>query len=151
MANSRGPTDDSMFYTAPRPDASAYYAPDWAGAAPAAVGDAQRAVAGNAEPATRSRGYRALMIGFFVVFLIYLVYLQTRTDVGENGTLRGLSDLFVLFGSAVCALMCWSTAFTLRKMQATVGNVAGRAFPFPPLTTPFTCWSIRSAGSASPC
>jgi hypothetical protein len=68
------------------------------------------------------------MIGFFAVFLVYLIYLQTRTDVGENGTLRGLSDLFVLFGSAVCAVMCWSTSFTLRKMQTTVGIVAGRAW-----------------------
>jgi hypothetical protein len=68
------------------------------------------------------------MTVFFGAFLLYLLYLQTRSDVGDNGTLRGVSDLFVLFGSAACAFTCWYTAFSLRKMRATVGLLAGRAW-----------------------
>jgi hypothetical protein len=74
------------------------------------------------------RGYSWLMGGFFVAFLAYLIYLQTRTDVADNGTLRSISDLFVLFGAATCTVVCWYTAVRLRNMQSNAGMLAGRAW-----------------------
>lgn len=75
-----------------------------------------------------TRGYPLLMGGFFLAFLGYLIYLQTRPDIGQNGTLRSISDLFVLFGSATCAVACWYTAIKLRRMQSSASILGGRAW-----------------------
>src|SRR4051812_23590138 len=70
------------------------------------------------------------VIGIFsLIFLGYLGYLQTRTDIGDNGILRGVSDIFVLFGSLMCTLWCWRTARQLQKMSlATPILMARRAW-----------------------
>ncbi len=73
--------------------------------------------------------YRQLMIIFFCLFLVYLLYLQTRNDVGNNGVLRAISDLFVLFGSMVCTLVCGYGTFSLRRTHtALAGLMAGRSW-----------------------
>src|SRR5262249_15131034 len=64
----------------------------------------------------------------FVAFFGYLIYLQTRSDVADNGTLRGVSDLFVLAGSLTCAFVCGYIAARLRGMQASAGAFASRAW-----------------------
>jgi hypothetical protein len=75
------------------------------------------------------RAYPVLMGVFFLVFVSFLLYLQTRIDIGDNGTLRGVSDGFVLLGSAVCTLACWLTAIRLYRMKsAAAGLMAGRAW-----------------------
>ena len=77
----------------------------------------------------RSNSYQIFLIGFFVVFFAYLLYLQTRNDVPTNGMLRGISDIFVLVGSGTCAVVCGLTARRLRSMQATsAGLMARRAW-----------------------
>jgi hypothetical protein len=86
----------------------------------------------RADPESRYEiPYRWLLGGFFVAFLIYLIYLQTRPDgeVVDNGLLRAISDLFVLFGSSVCAGVCWYIAGRLRNMRRTAAGVmANRAW-----------------------
>jgi hypothetical protein len=52
------------------------------------------------------RGYTWLMVCFFLAFLAYLLYEQTRTDITQNGTLRSISDLFVAFGSVTAVVAC---------------------------------------------
>src|SRR5579885_675547 len=77
----------------------------------------------------RSNFYQILLIGFFMAFFVYLLYLQTRSDVTTNGALRGISDIFVLVGSGTCAVVCGLTARKLRSMQATsAGLMARRAW-----------------------
>ena len=76
----------------------------------------------------REHGYSVLMGVFFLFFLAYLIFLQSRPDVGDNGTLRSISDIFVLVGSATCAVACWYTAIRLRRMQSRAGILAGRAW-----------------------
>src|SRR5437764_14441220 len=100
MSYSRGPTDDAMFYAPPQPPAGPQYRTQWPNPPemPAGTTGQREAPGGTAAP-VGSRRYRALMVGFFAVFLLYLIYLQTRADIGDNGTLRGLSDPFVAFGS----------------------------------------------------
>jgi hypothetical protein len=69
------------------------------------------------------------MLAFGVAFLGYLIFLQSRMDVPTNGMLRGISDLFVLFGALVCAGACWATARRLRGMLAGArGLMTGRAW-----------------------
>ncbi|HEV8192560.1 MAG TPA: hypothetical protein VGP82_13920, partial [Ktedonobacterales bacterium] len=82
------------------------------------------------DPSARfESSYRWLLGGFFGAFLAYLIYLQTRQDVGANGLLRGISDAFVFFGAAVCTGVCWYTAFRLRNMRRTAaGIMANRAW-----------------------
>ncbi|HET8844814.1 MAG TPA: hypothetical protein VFN35_25300, partial [Ktedonobacteraceae bacterium] len=67
-----------------------------------------------------------LIVCFSLAFLTYLFYLQTRTDVGENGFLRSISDIFVLFGSATCTLWCWRTARRLQKMRVAAPLIMAR-------------------------
>ncbi len=63
------------------------------------------------------------MLVFFLAFFGYLLYLQTRNDVPTNGLLRGISDLFVLVGSATCVVMCGLAALKLRRMQASSASL----------------------------
>ena len=131
MSFPRGPTDDAMYNApplSPMGPLNPQYRTQWPGPQEMAAGNDQRPLPRGPEPPAGTQRYRALMIGFFLVFLVYLIYLQTRADIGDNGTLRGLSDLFVLFGSTVCTIACWYTALTLRKMQATAGLLASRAW-----------------------
>jgi hypothetical protein len=77
----------------------------------------------------RSNYYPMLLVAFFLVFFGYLLFLQTRNDVTTNGALRGISDIFVLVGAAVCVVACGMTALRLRSMQATsAGLMARRAW-----------------------
>ena len=131
MSFPRGPTDDAMYNApplSPMGPLNPQYRTQWPGPQEMAASNDQRPLPRGPEPPAGTQRYRALMIGFFLVFLFYLIYLQTRADIGDNGTLRGLSDLFVLFGSTVCTITCWYTALTLRKMQATTGLLASRAW-----------------------
>lgn len=129
MSYSGGPGDDPMFRVPAWSNTAAPPSPAWStmreglvGVAPLQGSDIPPSVVG------RLRGYPLLMGVFFLAFLAYLIYLQSRPDIGANGTLRSISDLFVLFGSATCAIACWYTAVKLRRMQTSAGILAGRAW-----------------------
>jgi hypothetical protein len=66
------------------------------------------------------------MVLFFLTFFGYLFYLQSRNDVPTNGTLRGISDIFVLIGSGVCAAVCGMTAYKLYRMQSSSADILVR-------------------------
>lgn len=135
MSYPYGPTEDPDLRTPSWPNATVRSAAGWPETPAAVHRDAYADYAPDAPVysprallSDRSTVYRWLMVGFFIVFLVYLVYLQTRSDVAMNGTLRGISDLFVLFGAAVCVFACWYTARTLRGMRAVAGVLIGRAW-----------------------
>ena len=128
MSYMQGPADD------PRYPASVDVRPPKGGANPwSATGEsdgdtALRTFSGSGAFPMQGGIYPIMMVAFFIIFLIYLLFLQTRTDVGANGTLRGISDLFVLFGSLVCTVACWYTANKLRVMQSRGDILARRAW-----------------------
>src|SRR6266851_4747490 len=98
MSFSRGPTDDAMFNAPPQSPMGPQYPQfpqypqypqnrtQWPGSQEMAAGDGQRAAPRGPESSGGTQRYRALMIGFFLVFLFYLIYLQSRPDIGDNGT-----------------------------------------------------------------
>ncbi|HLW00850.1 MAG TPA: hypothetical protein VKT82_19480 [Ktedonobacterales bacterium] len=94
------------------------------------AGVAQESVDTPSQPAEGegrlTSAYPVFMIVFFLVFFSYLFYLQARNDVPTNGMLRGISDLFVLIGSGICAVVCSMTAFKLRRMQASSAGLLVR-------------------------
>jgi len=128
MSYSGGPGNDPVFRVPNWPQPAMPRSPTWPN-----LGDGMAEVASpKASESTfgwlREHGYPVLMGVFFLAFLAYLIFLQTRPDIGDNGTLRSISDLFVLVGSATCAVACWYTAIRLRRMQSSAGILAGRAW-----------------------
>src|SRR5579859_3385175 len=76
-----------------------------------------------------SNFYQLFIVVFFFCCFGYLLYLQTRNDVPNNGLLRAIGDLFTFSGSAVAVFVCLHTAIKLRRMQAaSAGLMAGRAW-----------------------
>jgi hypothetical protein len=126
MSYSRGPVDGPMFPSPSWSDGPVRSA--WPDMMAPPESAAPRGISETGVGGSGIGGYPLLMGGFFVAFLIYLLYLGTRSDVGMNGNLRSISDLFVVFGSAVCAVMCWYTAAKLRQMQTRAGMLVGRAW-----------------------
>jgi hypothetical protein len=126
MFDSRQPMNGPSNYIQGRAMADANQAPLY----PGYPGMNQSPPFGRVDPSARyESSYQWLLGGFFIAFLVYLIYLGTRPDVGENGLLRGISDAFVFFGAAVCAGVCWYTAFRLRGMRRTAaGIMANRAW-----------------------
>ncbi len=70
--------------------------------------------------------YPWLLGGISLAFLGYLLFLQARSDVGENGTLRAISDVFVLAGATVGAFACLKTALWLYQASATSRLILAR-------------------------
>jgi hypothetical protein len=128
MSYMRGPADDPRFPTPMEGRAPAGVVNSWSAAAQREDTADPRQASVRTIFAGQGGFYPVLMVGFFVVFLIFLLYLQTRTDVGANGTLRGISDLFVLFGALVCTISCWYTANKLRTMRSRGDILARRAW-----------------------
>lgn len=66
----------------------------------------------------RSRPYYAWGIGiFFIVHFGYLLFLQTRSDITQNTTLRVISDVLVLIGSLGGAAACGFALWKLLQLQ----------------------------------
>lgn len=104
-------------------------APAWSGGAGAGMQAGAYAQPQGTTVSVSSNNYRLLMVAFFVAFLVYLIFEQTRTDLTQNGMLRGISDVFVLFGSIVAMVSCWRTAYTLRALRGTTsGTISQRAW-----------------------
>jgi hypothetical protein len=99
-----GPGDDAMYRVPSWSNTAAPPMPAWSNMpeGPAGAGVQRASDSSSLSGSSSIRGYSWLMGGFFLAFLAYLIYLQTRSDVADNGTLRGISDLFVLFGAATC-------------------------------------------------
>jgi hypothetical protein len=124
-----GPGDDPRFHVPSWSNTAAPPMSPWSNMPEGpARGSLQLASESSNLSGSSIRGYAWLMGGFFLAFLAYLIYLQTRTDVADNGTLRSISDLFVLFGAATCTVVCWYTAVRLRNMRSNVGMLARRAW-----------------------
>jgi hypothetical protein len=70
------------------------------------------------------------MGAFFILFLAYLIFLQTRSDITQNTVLRGISDLFVLTGAVIGAVTSLYVAlFKVRKAhQTSPGVMTGRGW-----------------------
>ncbi len=97
---------------------------------PSMTPSAGRAFQGGLGQPGVSQRYPWFIGGFFVIFFGYLLFLQSRSDVTTNGALRAISDIFVLIGSVVCAVVCIAIAIRLHhEMQsATPGIMARRGW-----------------------
>lgn len=125
MSYSRGPADDQVSRT-PAWDDTPMHPASRMGGWPGSNQSVSTGAFGGGDTFMGTIGkYPILMVGFFIVFFVFLLYLQTRSDIGDNGTLRGISDFFVFVGSAICTIACWYTAVKVRRMQAH-GDVLGR-------------------------
>lgn len=72
--------------------------------------------------------YKWMIAGFFALHFLYLLYLQTRSDVADNSRLRVTSDLFVFVGALVCVLICAFAIWKLRTMEKTSNVLVRRAW-----------------------
>jgi hypothetical protein len=61
--------------------------------------------------------FRYFMIAFLAVYLAYLLFLLTRSDVVVNSWLRGIGDTFVYTGSAAGTIACFLVALRTRQQQ----------------------------------
>lgn len=61
--------------------------------------------------------FRYFMIVFLAVYLAYLLFLLTRSDVAVNSWLKGIGDTFVYTGSAAGTLACFLAALHTRQQQ----------------------------------
>jgi hypothetical protein len=57
-----------------------------------------------------------ILSGIGLTFFAYLLFLQSRGDLTTNGSLRVISDLFVLAGAVIGALACFKTSWWLYRV-----------------------------------
>lgn len=127
MTHPRGPTREPFSSARPIPvHAQSVAQPINRGQEPGVSGPTGTFSQADTTEGRHSRNYQLYMGIFFVLFLGYLLYLQSRNDVLTNGLLRGVSDTFVLIGSATCAVASGMTALKLRSMRASA--MASRAW-----------------------
>lgn len=66
------------------------------------------------------------MAVFFVVHLAYLLFLQTRSDVLDNTLLRDITNVIVLIGATVCAVVCGIALVKLRGISLSDVDILAR-------------------------
>src|SRR6202166_1430142 len=101
----------------------------------------EEAISASTAPGQSALVYPSLVGLFFIVFLCYLLYEQTRPDLMQqaNAPLRCASDLFVAFGSAIAMVGCFYTAWKLRGIST--------RFPLLMANRSWIAWSCLGAAA----